>query len=77
MQRKYQHTEAISDNRASQLCACLGSCGKYIWDPGPMNATISREKVMRMSWVLWKVHLGPRSHECDNKQGKSFGKYVH
>ena len=31
--------------------------------------------VMRKSWVLWKdpksLPLGPRSHECDNKQTKS------
>ena len=49
IQREYQHTDAILDNKVSQLCTCLGSCGKilshYLWDTGPMNATISRQQV--------------------------------
>ena len=49
IQRKYQQMDAILNNRASQLCACLGSCGKilshYLWEPGPVNATISGQKI--------------------------------
>ena len=41
---------AILGNRASQLCACVESCGKvlghFLWDPGSMNATISRQPLI-------------------------------
>ena len=34
---------------SSQLCACLWTCGKvlghFFRDPGPMNATINRQKI--------------------------------
>ena len=46
--------DALLDNRASQLSACLGSCGKilsyYLWDPGAMNATV-RLKFARNAYL--------------------------
>ena len=46
--KKNQHTDAILYNQASQICACVESCGKvqghFLWDPGPINATISSQK---------------------------------
>ena len=52
--------DALLDNRASQLCACLGSCGKilsyYLWDPGAMNATV-RLKFARNAYLGSKNNL--------------------
>ena len=55
IQRKYQHTDALLDNRACQLCACLGSCGKilihYLWDPGHINATMKGQKIDFVTFI--------------------------
>ena len=47
--KKNQLTDAILYNQASQICACVESSGKvqghFLWDPGPINATISIQKI--------------------------------
>ena len=43
-----QHADAILDNRASyshELSSVERAVGHFLWDPGPMNVTISGQKI--------------------------------
>ena len=67
--KKNQHTDAILYNQASQICACVESSGKvqghFLWDPGPINATISSQK----NWFCYlnlpvTLYLGSKKVGC-------------
>ena len=48
------------DNRASQLGASVESCAKvlgdFLWDSGPMNATISGQKLILLLEFAWNTY---------------------
>ena len=62
--QKNQHTDAILCNKASQICACVESCGKvqghFLWDAGAMNATINSQQLILLLKFARNPYLGSK-----------------
>ena len=62
--QKNQHTNAILCNKASQICACVESCGKvqghFLWDAGAMNATINNQQLILLLKFARNPYLGSK-----------------